>query len=95
MKCDDCGYEFTLKQIQAEAECPVCADATMRHVGAAGDYVRPQQVVVVDFQMSFNSMVWFMVKAALASIPALIILAVIGALLTIFFGAFFGVLSKM
>ncbi|BAU76131.1 hypothetical protein ppKF707_0776 [Metapseudomonas furukawaii] len=49
----------------------------------------------MDFQMSFNSMVWFMVKAALASIPALIILAVIGALLTIFFGAFFGVLSKM
>ena len=31
-------------------------------------------MVVVDVKMSFNSMVWFMVKWVIASIPALIIL---------------------
>jgi len=39
-------------------------------------YPGAQPVVVIDVQMSFNSMVWFMVKWALASIPALIILFV-------------------
>jgi hypothetical protein len=36
--------------------------------------------------MSFNSMVWFMVKAAIASIPAFIILFLIGSVLAAFFG---------
>lgn len=37
-----------------------------------------QEVVVVDIQMRFWSMVGFMVKWAFATIPALIILIVIG-----------------
>lgn len=49
-------------------------------------YPGAQPVVVVDFQMSFNSMVWFMVKAAIASIPAFIILFLIGAFVASFFG---------
>jgi hypothetical protein len=44
-------------------------------------------VVVIDIRMSFWSMVWFMVKWAIASIPALIILAVIG---SVVFGIFIG-----
>jgi hypothetical protein len=39
-----------------------------------------QAVVVTDIHMPFSSMVLFMVKWAIASIPALIILAMIGAL---------------
>lgn len=35
----------------------------------------PQQVVVKDVEMPFFSMVWFMVKWAVASIPALFILS--------------------
>ena len=38
------------------------------------------QVSVIDIQMPFWSMVMFMVKAAIASIPAFIILSVIGTL---------------
>ena len=38
------------------------------------------RVSVIDIQMPFWSMVMFMVKAAIASIPAFIILSVIGAL---------------
>lgn len=36
-----------------------------------------QHVVVDDIRMSFGSMVAFMVKAAIASIPAVIILSVV------------------
>ena len=38
----------------------------------------PQQVIVTDIHMPFGSMVGFMVKWAIASIPALIILILIG-----------------
>jgi CHASE2 domain-containing sensor protein len=43
-----------------------------------------QRVVVRDIQMSFGSMVVFMVKWAIAAIPALIILIVLGALVSAF-----------
>lgn len=44
------------------------------------------EVVVVDVQMPFMSMVRFMVKWTLASIPAILILAVIAAVLAGMFG---------
>ncbi len=49
------------------------------------------EVIVTDIQMSFISMVVFMVKWVLASIPAFIILAIIGSIITtIFLGALRG-----
>ncbi|MNG03438.1 hypothetical protein D3C77_613190 [compost metagenome] len=88
MQCNVCRYEFTLSEIQSGVECPVCAANAEQEQRAAEVaeqkavvYVKPQEVVVVDFQMSFNSMVWFMVKLVLASIPALIILSIIFAVL--------------
>ncbi|NHZ84995.1 MAG: hypothetical protein GWP19_03840 [Planctomycetia bacterium] len=52
----------------------------------------PQKVIVTDINMSFGSMVSFMVKWVIASIPAIIILFMIGALLIGIFGglALFG-----
>ena len=47
------------------------------------------QVSIVDIKMPFWSMVVFMVKAALASIPAFIILTVIFAVLSAIFGGLF------
>lgn len=44
------------------------------------------EVTVVDIKMPFWSMVFFMVKWAIASIPAIIILVIVGSV-------FFGVLS--
>jgi CHASE2 domain-containing sensor protein len=41
--------------------------------------IRPTTVVVTDIHMSFSSMVIFMVKWAIASIPALLILFLLGA----------------
>lgn len=39
------------------------------------------QVTIVDIKMPFMSMVVFMVKAAIAAIPAVIILAILGAII--------------
>ena len=47
-------------------------------------------VSIVDIKMPFWSMVVFMVKAALASIPAVIILAFIFSILSGIFGGIFG-----
>jgi len=51
-----------------------------------------QQVVVRDIHMTFGAMVAFMVKGALASIPALIILVIIFAIV---FAIFAGIVGEM
>lgn len=52
----------------------------------------PQKVVVMDINMSFPSMVWFMVKWALAAIPAMIIVGGSAFILwAIFMGLMMGV----
>ena len=47
-----------------------------------------QQVVVTNIKMPFLSMVVFMIKWAIAAIPALIILSLLFSLFTMFFGGF-------
>ena len=39
---------------------------------------QPQRVIVTDFDMSFGNMITFMVKLAIAAIPAALILAMLG-----------------
>lgn len=46
----------------------------------------PLQVTVVDLKMSFGSMVVFMVKWSIASIPALLILTILVLLAVVFLG---------
>lgn len=50
---------------------------------------RKQEVTVVDIKMPFMSMVIFMVKFAIASIPALIILGAIFSIFGLLFGGMF------
>ncbi|MFU8772048.1 MAG: hypothetical protein ACNA8H_06480 [Anaerolineales bacterium] len=42
--------------------------------------MQKQEVIVTDIQMPFSSMVFFMIKWAVATIPAAIILFIFGAL---------------
>lgn len=44
---------------------------------------KPVRVTVVDFDVSFGQMIWLLVKLALAAIPALFILGVIGIAITV------------
>ena len=52
------------------------------------------EVTVVDIKMPFGSMVLFMVKWAIASIPAVIILVLLGAVLVGVLGGIFGGLNS-
>lgn len=54
-----------------------------------------QQVTVVNIKMPFISMVIFMVKFAIASIPAFLILSVIFGLLAMVFGGVFHGMGMM
>jgi hypothetical protein len=63
-------------------------------LAAQRDQGRAQPVVVVDLKMSFSSMVWFMVKWVIASIPAMIILILIFVAVTSFIGGLAGGLSR-
>lgn len=51
---------------------------------------QPVRVVVADFDMPFGSMVGFMVKWAIAAIPALLILGFFAMVGAFFFAAVFG-----
>ena len=57
--------------------------------------IKDKSVYVKGFSMPFGEMVIFMVKWAIASIPAFIILTIIGAILVAIFGSlfFFGCLA--
>ena len=52
------------------------------------------EVNIVDIKMPFWSMVMFMVKAAIASIPAIIILTIIFTILSAIFGGIFGGMGR-
>ena len=56
----------------------------------SGQYTLPARVVVTDINMSFGSMVVFMVKWTIAAIPAMIILLVLLAIISAVLGGVFG-----
>lgn len=115
MQCSFCGYEYTMREMQADAPCPKCAEqkaiedraaeirAEKRVADAAlaphvkkvmDDYRGARPVVILDINMSFNSMVWFMVKWVIASIPAFIILVLIFFFVSSIFGGFINAISR-
>ena len=77
--CSRCGDLYS----ESSALCPTCgtrrsgAEAVVSRPGEPGEPAMTA-VVVKDFDMPFGSMVSFMVKWAIAAIPAFIILVAIG-----------------
>jgi len=53
------------------------------------------EVVVKDINMSFGSMVVFMIKWSIAAIPAMMILGFIGAIIGVIFGGMFAGLAAL
>lgn len=100
--CPKCGINYAdvirAKASRAAMQQPSAADEMRREalkVKAARSadvnkmmqgYEGASPVVIVDINMSFNSMVWFMVKWAIAAIPALIILSLIALAIMVVFG---------
>lgn len=81
MQCQKCSYEPTMAEIQAGGDCPGCAAAERKKVAAQRTAplaaTASPGVVVVDIDLPFGSMVRFMVKWAIAAIPAFIILVIL------------------
>lgn len=83
-KCD-CGYRFTNQSGSTTGPS--------QHLEQQASF--PPQMSVVDVNMPFGSMVVFMVKWAIASIPAFLILIALGALVGAVFGGLFGGLGGL
>lgn len=59
------------------------------------EYIKPKPVVITDIKMPMGSMIEFMIKWAIASIPAFIILCIIfGVVTAVLGGIFSGVFMK-
>lgn len=101
-RCPECGifYQKAIElrrareqQLQQQAAADAAAKKQAANAlspavrGAMVEYKGAQPVVVLDVRMSFGSMVVFMIKWALAAIPALLILGVIGFFAMAFLGA--------
>ena len=91
--------EATEPRARKRMVCPPSGSSLKKHRWQKGEITvssdeieNKQEVTVTDIRMPFGSMVWFMVKWAVASIPALIIIVLLG---TAFWGIAIGVLSSM
>lgn len=100
-RCPECGifYQKVLemrRDREQAAQQQQAADAAARKQAAnavspnvrsaMAQYKGAQPVVVLDVNMSFNSMVVFMIKWAIAAIPAMLILFALGAAMVALFG---------
>jgi hypothetical protein len=74
----DC-YECKAKISDSAASCPHCG-------AIAEDSARSLPVVVSDLDMKFSTIFWFLIKAAFAAVPAVVVLytasTVIGGILS-------------
>jgi len=100
-RCPECGifYQKAVemrREREQAAQQQLAAEAAARKQAANAispnvksamvEYKGAQPVVVLDVNMSFNSMVVFMIKWAIAAIPAMIILFALGAFMVALFG---------
>lgn len=112
LKCPHCGAYYEKAAWNASAQLsrdehdrmlkerkvvPGASPSILPHVKKIADMNKgAQPVVVVDLSMSFSSMVVFMIKWSIASIPAMIVLFLIGMVLfALFAGAAGGLLGLL
>lgn len=69
IKCN-CGFDFTTGSINS-------VSYTNPHHKQAAPVILPKEVSIKDIDMPFGSMIKFMVKWAIASIPAMIIISIL------------------
>jgi len=58
------------------------------------NYESDKRVIVTDIRMPFLSMMVFMIKWVIASIPAFIILSILGAIVTTILGTLMGGMAQ-
>ena len=91
-----CKPEYNEKIEIYEAEAQIQAEKDLkeqlREDQKQQQRIEDKTVYVEGFNMPFSNLVFFFVKSAIASIPALIILYIIGYILISLFGYLFGAL---
>ena len=85
--CPHCGQDLFPGRTPAAAA--VTTETALTSEPAGPEPVWVQRVSVVDIDLPFASMVGFMVKWAIAAIPALVILMALAAIAAIVFGVLF------
>jgi len=84
--CPECHKDITGRDTSIAA--PAAATIEPLPLG-------PMPVSLVDINLPFESMVWFMVKWAVAAIPAFLMLAAIAFAVALVFGLLFGGLARL
>ena len=88
--CDLCGVDLPSRSERfGDKEITLCEQCYKTEDIFENNEVLKESVIVTDFNMPFFSMVLFMVKWAIASIPAMIILFVAFSIMSIFIGGMF------
>ena len=95
--CKGCGQIFSTVEME-NGYCKSCKDGVTKEVKIDNTNLSSknaleinQKVIVTDIKMPFWSMVFFMVKWVIASIPALIILFILLTFLIGFIGGLTGI----
>ena len=88
ISCPNCqkGYQSKVDKCECGYVFEGYEESTSTGVTGVASNSNNQNVTVTDIKMPFGSMVEFMVKWAIASIPAFIILFLIGFLMVAIFG---------
>ncbi|MFK5891731.1 MAG: hypothetical protein QM504_00750 [Pseudomonadota bacterium] len=97
--CKGCGEVFPTVEME-NGYCKYCKDGSPKELkidntnsSSKNSFETNQKVIVTDIKMPFLSMVFFMVKWVIASIPAFIILFILGSILIGFIGGLGGVFA--
>lgn len=104
--CKGCGEVFSTAEME-NGYCKSCKDTSTKEIkkessteglqiestnlSGKNNFTTNQKVIVTDIKMPFLSMVFFMVKWVIASIPAFIILFILGAIFMGFIGGLAGI----
>mgnify|MGYP003134542787 CR=1 FL=1 len=87
IKCNKCGDYIPEEMIN---KCPICNDIKVETIKINKKNKQKNKdttkVRIIDIEMEFGSMVLFIIKWTLASIPAMIILFFIGFIFAAVFG---------
>jgi hypothetical protein len=101
-KCESCGTSLKSAQPSKGAAMNAVVNQLFDKLDTLNERIseieqntgKSSGVTVSDIKMPFGSMVVLMVKWAIASIPAMIILFIIGSIVTGIFGGLFGAMFR-
>jgi hypothetical protein len=81
IQCSSCGKTYPSNYFNSDKICQNCLAEAQAGESKEATSIKLSEVKIVDFDMPFWSMAGFMIKWAFATIPALIVLFIVGMVL--------------